>query len=120
MSIFDSFKKKSTDQKYDFSKILNDNDAKELLDSGILKRVLIVSSIFGGSEELYNQTIITAKAEEEKVAIDKELSNFLEQGKSVKNLKINFKYKKKSAIPSKYILSATVDGKAYKKVIDIW
>ena len=55
---------------------------------------LYIITCFGGSKERGNQIVVTPKAEQEKQFINEELQSFIKQGKSVKNFRINFEYKK--------------------------
>lgn len=75
---------------FDFSKILNDNDANEFVKTGKLKWIYVLSPIFGGREERGNQIVVTPKAEKEKQLIDEELQSFINQGKSIENFGIKF------------------------------
>ena len=104
----------------DFSKIVNDNDIDTLVKLGQLKWIYVVSPVFGGIEDKSNQILVTPKAEKEKESIDEELLNFLKQGKTVQNFNIDFEYKGKSAVVSKIMISAIVDGNDYNKTIEVW
>ena len=119
MGLFDKFKKNKKTF-LDCSIILNDNDVEKYLKLGQLKWICILSPVFGGVEDRSNQILVTSEAEQEKQLIDEELINFLKQGKSVKKLNMNFEYKKNSLVVSKLFISAIVDGKNYKKVINVW
>ena len=66
------------------------------------------------------QFVVTPKAEKEKQFIDDELCSFLEQGKSVKNFNVDLKYNGQSIVPSKIIISASIDGTDYNKVVAVW
>lgn len=118
MGLFDF--KNNKKNNLDFSKVLNDDMVSEFIKSGQLKWVYIIAPIFGGSKERGNQIVVTPEAAEEKQAIDEELVSFLEKGISVENFHIDFKYKEKSVVPSKMIITAIIDKKSYNKVIEIW
>ena len=124
MGLFDKFKK-NTDKnneysELDCSKVLNDNDVDKYIKLGQLKWIYVLSPIFGGAEDRSNQILVTSGADKEKQLVDEELINFLKQGKSVKKLKMNFEYKKKSLVVSKIFISAIVDENDYNKVIEVW
>ena len=114
-----SFMKKNKDHTFDISGISNEN-VNEFLKSGQLKLIYLISPDFGGSEGRDNQIVVTPKAEKEKQLFDDELYDFLEQGKSVKKFHVDLKYKGKSIVPSEMILSANVEGKEYRKVVEVW
>lgn len=114
-----NFMKKNGNSNFDISNVSNDN-VNEFLKLGQLKLIYLISPDFGGSEGRDNQIVVTPKAGKEKQFIDNELYSFLEQGKSVKNFNIDLKYKGKSIVPSKIIISANVDGNDYNKVIEVW
>ena len=115
--MFNFFKKKDKGN-LDISSVSNDN-VNDLLKSGQLKLIYLISPDFGGSEGRENQVVVTPKAEEEKKAIDAELYDLLAQGKSV-GMKMDLKYKEKSIVPSQIIFLITIDGKECNKVIEVW
>lgn len=95
-------------------------DAGEFVKSEKLKWICVISPIFGGAEDKGNQILATPEAEQEKRLIDKELQNYLKQGRSIKDFHVNFEYKGKSIIPTKIIIKATIDEEDYNKIIEVW
>ena len=111
--------KKTENNNFDISKVSNEN-VNDYLKTGQLKLVYLISPDFGGSEEKENQVVVTPKAYNEKQLVDDELYSFLEQERSVKNFNVNLKYKENSIVPSQIIITATIDGNEYNKIIEVW
>ncbi|MBO7718318.1 hypothetical protein J6S37_02385, partial [Candidatus Saccharibacteria bacterium] len=98
-------------------------NVNDFLKSGQLKLVFLISpDYFGGSEGADNQIVITPDAEKEKQRIDEELYNYLKQEKSVENFHVDLDYEESSAsiVPKRIIVSATIDGEDYRRVIEVW
>lgn len=103
----------------DFSTV-SKNNVDEFLKSGQLKIIYLIATRFGGSEGVENQVVVTPKAYEENEKIDNELHMFLSQNKSVENFYVDLEYKDSSIVPSKVIVTAIVDRKDYKRIIEVW
>ncbi len=116
--MFNLFKNKSQSD-IDISNVSNDN-INNYLKEGKLVLVYLISPDFGGSSGMDNQVPVTPKAYKEKQVIDNELIEFLKQGKKVKNFNIKMEHKNHSIVPSKMLITATIDDNDYNKVIDIW
>lgn len=114
-----NFFKKNDKKNFDICNVSNEN-VNDFLKSGQLKLIYLISPDFGGSTSMDNQIVVTPNAEKEKILIDNELYSFLEQGKSVKNFNVDLKYKEKSIIPSRIIITAIIDGIDYNKIIEVW
>lgn len=118
MGFFNLFRK-GEKKDIDLSNVSNEN-VGEFLRSRRLKLVCLISPDFGGSEGADNQVPVTPKAYEEKQRIDAEIAHFLRQEKEVRDFHVDLKYKGKSAVPSKIIITAVIEGSSWKKVIEVW
>ena len=114
--MFNLFNKK---EEFDIAKVSKEN-VNNFIKSGKLKPVYLISPDFGGSEGIDNQVIVTPKAYDEKQLIDDELYTFLEQERSVKNFNVKLNYKGESIVPSQIIVTATIDGNDYQKIVEVW
>lgn len=104
--------------KGDFSHVINKEYAYELKNSNILKDIHIVSVNFGGEDTDDNKLIVTKKAYDEKLELDKELEKLMKEGKEVA-LTYEADYIGESVIPLniKFIVSGDVD---FTKKVEVW
>ena len=115
MGLFEIFKNKGIYAN------LTREEMDEMIRKGDLKRMFLISPKFGGHDNIDNMVYVPVLVYEQKKQIDDELENYLKQGRKVECFMCNAKYKRKSSIPSKIRIQATIDGvDKYIKEIDIW
>jgi len=99
---------------------LTKEEKDEMIKTGDLKRMYLISPKFGGTDDIGNMVYVPTLAYNKKNQIDEELENYLKQGRNVRYM-CNLRYKGKSSIPSKIKIQAVIDGVGpYIKEIDVW
>ena len=114
-----SFLKKKEAGSPDFSAATKEN-VQDFVKTGQLQPMFLISPDFGGSTGVDNQIFVTPKAAKEKQQIDRELYSFLEKGTPVRQFHADLNYKEHSVVPSRILITAVIDGKNYRKEIEVW
>ena len=100
---------------FDISKVTKEN-VEEYVREGKLKFFYLDPE----NPQFFNRIAITPAALIDKETIDAEIYNLPYQGKKVGGYIIDMEYKEESIVPSKLIITYTVDGIEESRTIDVW
>lgn len=112
------FSKGGSNSSLDFKTVDSKEKAFELYKKGELVRIYLFPIEYGGQEEEINAVYVPSFVEDLKTRFDNMVGRLLEQGQ-VNNYTASPKYKGKSHVPSKLVLTTTGTG-SINETIEIW
>lgn len=111
MGLFDLFKKKK--ELPDFSYVNSIEKAKEECDKGILDRVLLIPTTFGGTEDESNMIYVPKAFKINKEGYDRIISQVAKR-ENANTYECIPEYKNGSVVPFKVTMIVYKDGKEFK------